>query len=166
MVFEQRLKPINRFIDGNSQICSENLIQEYKLVADNSFYYEWSITGGSIYPYNITDSVAMIEWDPNASEHKISAKAYSPHWAEGDVLEMELSIIESGSLFWQGLSPEWDNRSNWNVFCLPQYCHNIIIEGDNNNPIFPHYKETEIQSLLIKDWKILTIGDGGKLTVT
>jgi hypothetical protein len=109
--------------------------------------------------------VVTVIWDPSASARKITVKPYSVNWAEGNELDMDVNIINNGSIIWTGATQEWGQRFNWNIFCLPQYCHDVIIGGEYPHPVFPYYKEAEIQSLLISDGQKLHIEDGGKLTV-
>ena len=147
--FEELLKPASPKLIGNKYVCSENLTQTYKATSKGAYFYEWTVVGGEIQAYGITDSIVSVIWHPDATEHMISVKPYSVQWAEGDLQLMEVIIQTDGVIIWQGENHDWMDAANWDLKSVPQVCHHVIIDHTNSSidPIIYENLDISIKSL-------------------
>jgi len=164
--FEKVLIPIALKIEGNQSVCLSNLSQAYNVEANGADDYIWEIQGGMIIDNNFENDSIIVLWNDNLSYHNLSVVPVHSQNGSGTAIDIDVALVASQTLYWNGVSPYWSNRANWSVYALPQQCHDVIISHSAiTDPVIQSNEFFEIQSILVEYGKVLTLQSGALLFI-
>ncbi|MBK6783826.1 MAG: alpha/beta hydrolase [Saprospiraceae bacterium] len=120
------LRPAPLVITGDTVICNDQLLQEYKTRQDSAAYYDWTVTGGSLIQHSPFSPEVVVLWNENAPVKSLSVTPYSYHRARGLTKSITVDILLRRTNTWTGGSGLWNTTSDWSLGISPDVCHNVV----------------------------------------
>lgn len=139
------------YIDGNSQVCLNNPVQKYKCNGLNILSLIWTVSGGQVIQTDYPNNEITVQWSTDNSLKQITAQAANLYHPSPVSQTMDVTLIETGQIFKNNQSTDWNSRSGWTPFALPQSCHHVFIPGNPGlDPIIiSEGTQVQIKSLYI-----------------
>ena len=124
--YVQFLKPIDHEIIGDTHICDDDLQRSYFTQADEAWYYDWQVSGGTLLDPDIYAAEVTVLWDENAADPKLWVTPYSIHGARGNTDSLLITIHVAGLNSWLGPDGDWNNPDLWSLGHPPSVCEDIL----------------------------------------
>jgi len=146
-----RLKPRNLKLEGDSVVCTDEIITDYLVTEIANGYYDWSLNGASAYTGTSYDHEVSVVWNLDAAEANVSVVPYSKWRARGDSIQLNISYQDAAMIEWVADNGSWYDISNWSLGRVPQSCDDVelkTLEGPYEVTA-PSDLLTEIRSLIV-----------------
>ena len=125
--YEKYLKPSGSEITGESDICANDLVQDYDVVNTEYAFYDWQLIGGTLVNGNANNSQVSVAWDDQAPLNRIELVPYTCNGAAGEKLTKSIGIQDGTTNSWLGGSGSWTDPTRWSKDYSPLPCENVVI---------------------------------------
>jgi len=147
--FEEELKPFYSALEGDSIVCSNELIKNYELGNGEGVYFDWDVVGGTITNPSNFSNQATVSWNQAASNHSISVIPYNQMDAKGDELSLSIALHPHDQNVFLHADPNWSDPLNWTLSHPPIVCEDVTISNSTLPFDIILSNQTEINSLSV-----------------
>ena len=164
--YEDRLKPKNVTLTGDTTVCSDALFSSYQASSISGGYYDWVIEHAeSIVGDSSTTDISVV-WEEDISDLKVSLVPYNKLRARGDSLHIIVDKQDVKTNTWSGIDGLWTDVSEWSQLRLPRYCDDVIIPTSSPSYILtaPVDIQSIVRSVTISEQAELIMSSGSSIT--
>ena len=163
--YEEYLKITNLNLEGEDQVCKDDLTQIYHVEGIEAGYTQWQVTGGSFLYNNPDSNTVVVLWDTSQTMHKLTAIPYSNIGAPSDTVDIDVSLLTSGQNVWAATEGVWTDTTKWSKGHIPNPCETAIFPDQVQSTIIevPDTYAGRIRSLSIGALVKLNVLDGAVL---
>ena len=165
--YDDRLKPKNVSLTGDSTVCSDALYSSYHASSISGGYYDWVIDHAESITGDAFSTDVSVVWEEDIPDLKVSLVPYNMLRARGDSLHIIVNKQDVKTNTWSGENGLWTDIAEWSQLRLPRYCDDVIIPTNSltNVLTLPPNVQSVVRSVSVSEQALLIISNSSSITI-